>query len=154
MSTEDSEAAMGDSLLANNIYESKPKISDQASVQPSAVGDWGLCGTRVPKNQVTYMTQVILVYGIIAVSLSQLILQSADRDLWLVLLSTSVGYVLPSPRLKFLKTKISLPSTAATTTTTPTTLSPTSLLSLPLENAKCSPSSNKPDTELGGDQSA
>lgn len=123
MLAEDSEAAMGDNLLENNVEKSKPQITDQVSVQPVAVTDWSWCGTRVPKNQVTYMTQVILVYGIIAVSLSQLILQSADRELWLILLSTSVGYVLPSPRLKFLKPKISVSSaaTAATTTTTTAT---------------------------------
>ncbi|MEW8544140.1 MAG: hypothetical protein AB2693_11455 [Candidatus Thiodiazotropha sp.] len=127
----DSEAAIGESLLAD-----KPHASDQNTVQPVAVNDWSWCGTRVPKNQVTYMTQVFLVYGIIAVSLSQLILQASDRELWLVLLSTSVGYVLPSPRLKFLKPKISVTSAASATTTTTTSAS----LPFPL------PTSNGVDT--------
>ena len=98
MAGQDTEAAQGESLLVNS--------SNKRSLQPVAIGDWSWCGARVPKNQVTYMTQVVLVFGIIAVSLSQLILQSAERELWLILLSTSVGYVLPSPRLRFLKPKI------------------------------------------------
>lgn len=105
---------MGDNLLSNH----RP---DLTSVQPAAVSDWSWCGTRVPKNQVTYLTQVVLVFCIIAVSLSQIIMQSSDRELWLVLLSTSIGYVLPSPRLRFLKPKISVTSAAATATTTTTT---------------------------------
>ena len=89
-------------------------------------------------HQVTYMTQVVLVYGIIAVSLSQLILQSADRELWLILLSTSVGYVLPSPRLKFLK-----PGTTATTSPFP--LQPTNVVdSREIEDA----SNRSIDTEI------
>lgn len=120
MAGDDSEAAMGDNLLSNH----RP---DQPSVQPAAVSDWSWCGTRVPKNQVTYLTQVVLVFGIIAVSLSQIILQSSDRELWLVLLSTSIGYVLPSPRLRFLKPKISVTSAAATATTTTTAASSSAL---------------------------
>ena len=153
MSAADSEAGMGDNLLANSVNESNRQPSDQVSVQTFAAGDWGLCGTRVPKNQVTYMTQVILVYGIIAVSLSQLILQSADRELWLVLLSTSVGYILPSPRLKFLKPRISVSSAtadAATTATTPNTALPTSTFSLPMASV----TGGRSSCELDTDQSA
>ena len=107
MAGQDTEAAQGESLLVNS--------SNKRSLQPVAIGDWRWGGARVPKNQVTYMTQVVLVFGIIAVSLSQLILQSAERELCLILLSTSVGYVLPSPRLRFLKPKISITSSADNT---------------------------------------
>lgn len=155
MSAEDSEAVIGESLLAN---KSRPRLSDQVSMQPFAVSDWSWCGTRVPKNQVTYMTQVILVYGIIAVSLAQLILQSTDRELWLVLLSTSVGYVLPSPRLKFLKPKISVSSATASAPTTTAATSSTALplppFPLPAANDVGTYSSNEPDTEFGKDQTA
>ena len=128
MSQRDSEAALSEGLLANARNGSQVQAPEQGCKQPVAINDWSWCGTRVPKNQVTYITQVVLVYGIIAVSLSQLILQSADKELWLILLSTSVGYVLPAPRLKFLKPKISLTSTATTTATT----SASSSLSFPL----------------------
>lgn len=61
------------------------------------------CLKRMPKNQILFFAQIFLIYCIIAVSLSQLILESTEKELWLVLLSTSVGYILPSPRLKYLK---------------------------------------------------
>lgn len=64
---------------------------------------WSMCGNRVPKNQVTYWTQIVLVYGIVIASIAHLSLQSPDKELWLVLLSSSLGYILPSPGLKFKK---------------------------------------------------
>lgn len=67
--------------------------------------DWSICGGRVPKNQVTFFVQIIVVYGIIIVSIAHLSLQSSNQELWLVLLSSAFGYILPSPGLKYIKTK-------------------------------------------------
>ena len=60
-------------------------------------------GNRVPKNQFTYVSQIIVIYAIIATSIVHLSLQSENRELWLILLSSSLGYILPSPGLKFTK---------------------------------------------------
>ena len=128
----DLEAAMGESLLTGSCPNDTSNALHQNTVPSVAANGWSWYRTRVPKNQVTYLTQVFLVYGIIAVSLSQLILQASNRELWLILLSTSVGYVLPSPRLKFLKPKISVTSAASATTTTITTSAP---LPFPLSTA-------------------
>ena len=84
MTSEDTEAVIGESMLANSSSSNtkyRVQAPDQTSVQPLAVSDWSWCGARVPKNQVTYMTQVVLVYCIIAVSLTQLVRQSADSEL-------------------------------------------------------------------------
>lgn len=142
MASNDSEAAISETLLTNSNCNDRALSPEKTT----AVSDWSWCGARVPKNQVTYMTQVFLVYGVIAVSLSQLILQSSERELWLILLSTSIGYVLPSPRLKFLKPKISTISSVASATATTAATSSSSLSSLPL------PSVNFADTRdtLGG----
>ena len=66
--------------------------------------DFSFCGNRVPKNQVTYLSQIIVIYGIIITAIVHLSLQSPNKELWLVLLSSSLGYILPSPGLKFVKT--------------------------------------------------
>ena len=59
----------------------------------------------VPKNQFTYISQIIVIYAIIATSIVHLSIQSQNRELWLILLSSSLGYILPSPGLKFTKQK-------------------------------------------------
>lgn len=55
------------------------------------------------KNRLTFFAQIIVVYAIIITSLIQISLRSPDKELWLILLSSSVGYILPSPGLKFRK---------------------------------------------------
>ena len=67
--------------------------------------NYNCCGNRVPKNQSTYISQIIVIYAIIATSTVQLRIRSQDRELWLILLSSSLGYILPSRGLKFTKQK-------------------------------------------------
>ena len=77
--------------------------SDSTSINPTK--NYTCCGNRVPKNQFTYISQIIVIYAIIATSIVHLSIQSQDRELWLILLSSSLGYILPSPGLKVSKQK-------------------------------------------------
>ena len=54
---------------------------------------------------VSIFAQIIVVYMIMIIitSLVQISLRSPDKELWLILLSSSIGYILPSPCLKFRK---------------------------------------------------
>ena len=60
---------------------------------------------RKPKNSITYVTQIGIIIGIIITSLVQIAFQAPDKELWLVLLSTALGYILPTPGLKFSKSE-------------------------------------------------
>ncbi len=56
---------------------------------------------KLAKNKLTFLSQIVIIYAIIITSLVQISLQSPDKELWLILLSTSIGYILPSPGLKY-----------------------------------------------------
>ena len=71
--------------------------SDTASVQSAEGPD------RIVKNRFTFFAQIIVVYMIIITSLVQISLRIPDKELWLILLSSSIGYILPSPGLKIRK---------------------------------------------------
>ena len=58
---------------------------------------------KIPKNRWSFFAQIVVVYTIIITSLIHLSLKSPDKEFWLILLSSSVGYILPSPGLKFSK---------------------------------------------------
>ena len=58
---------------------------------------------KIPKNRWSFFAQIVVVYTIIITSLILLSLKSLDKELWLILLSSSVEYILPSPGLKFSK---------------------------------------------------
>jgi hypothetical protein len=61
---------------------------------------WHLLGQRVPKAEIVYFCQMIIVYIIIIVSIINLSLQNGSSELWISLLSSCIGYALPSPKLK------------------------------------------------------
>ena len=61
---------------------------------------------KLAKNRLTFFSQIIAVYIIIITPLVQISLRSPDKELWLILLSSSIGYILPSPGLKLKKQSI------------------------------------------------
>lgn len=64
---------------------------------------WKFCGADIPKSEIVYFSQVIIIYAIIVTSLYQLAVQDNDnplKHLWTSLLSSSLGYLLPSPTIK------------------------------------------------------
>lgn len=79
------------------------KHSFRGEQQPDSSSLQSSCKDKIPKNRFTFLAQIIVVYMIIITSLVQISLRSPDKELWLILLSSSIGYILPSPGLKFRK---------------------------------------------------
>ena len=59
---------------------------------------WRLCGERVPRLEVVFICQYILILAVITVSLTNLSLGIDPKNLWLALLCSTLGYALPNPR--------------------------------------------------------
>jgi len=64
---------------------------------------WDVMGSKLPKSEIVYFCQMIVVYVIIATSIVNLSLQNGKNELWITLLSSAIGYALPSPTLKVAK---------------------------------------------------
>ena len=62
---------------------------------------WVWCGERVPKTQIVFFCQIFVVYCVIGAAIANLSLQQGDKQLWTILLSSCIGYLLPSPSLKY-----------------------------------------------------
>jgi hypothetical protein len=62
---------------------------------------WVWCGERVPKTQIVFFCQIFVVYCVIGAAIANLSLQQGDKQLWTILLSSCIGYLLPNPSLKF-----------------------------------------------------
>jgi hypothetical protein len=60
---------------------------------------WPIFGKNVPKSEIVFFTQVIILYTVIIVSIYNLSVGKGS-DLWVALLSSSLGYILPAPQLK------------------------------------------------------
>ncbi len=75
----------------------------QSELGPPPVNSEKNRETPRAENSLTYYSQIIVIYAIIATAVIHLSIQSPDKELWLVLLSSSLGYILPTPKLKFAK---------------------------------------------------
>jgi hypothetical protein len=75
-------------------------IADSGS---SSTHRWPVCGSRLPKDEIVFACQIIVIYVVIALSLVNLTLYRNEADskqLWTALLSSCLGYILPNPSIK------------------------------------------------------
>lgn len=61
---------------------------------------WNVFGYSLPKPEVVYFSQIIILYIVITVCLVNLCIQNGKSELWCSLLSAAIGYMLPNPSIK------------------------------------------------------
>ena len=57
-------------------------------------------GSRVPRDEITFFAQVIIVYVVIVRCIINLSIGNGESNLWTALFSSCLGYILPSTKLK------------------------------------------------------
>ena len=78
-------------IIINRIMEQVERVS------------WRFCGHKFSRSQVVYFSQILILYMIIITCIVNLSIKNGDSNLWTALLSSSIGYILPSPKLKNIK---------------------------------------------------
>jgi hypothetical protein len=71
-----------------------------ASTDSDSVSSWVTCGKKTTRSEVMFLCQVLILYTVIVVSIYNLMVQSQNSTLWTALLSSCLGYLLPSPTIK------------------------------------------------------
>lgn len=71
---------------------------------------WKLFGERIPRAEIVFFAQLFVCITLIIASIVMLAVHDSNRDYWMVILSSLVGYIMPSPTLPALK-KASKPQT-------------------------------------------
>lgn len=61
---------------------------------------WHVLGRRVPRSEIVFGCQMVLIYMVVGTSIYNLSTGQGDSNLWTALLSSCLGYVLPNPSLK------------------------------------------------------
>jgi hypothetical protein len=74
-----------------------------------SVSSWVTCGKKTPRSEVVFLSQVVILYTVIIISIYNLTVQSQNSTLWTALLSSRLAYLLPSPTIR---TKHVLPDSA------------------------------------------
>ena len=83
-----------------------PQRSSQVSMnnseeqdQMSAQTKWNLLGSTCPRQEVVFFAQIICIYIVIIACIVNLSLKIGESNMWVALLSSCLGYILPSPSL-------------------------------------------------------
>jgi len=61
---------------------------------------WEVLGHKIPKSEVVFFTQVVILYIVIITCIINLSLSHPLSELWVGLLSSSIGFLLPNPSIK------------------------------------------------------
>jgi hypothetical protein len=61
---------------------------------------WQLFGQKCPRQEVVFLAQTGMIYIVILASIVNLSLGIGESNLWVALLSSCLGYLLPNPTLK------------------------------------------------------
>jgi len=72
---------------------------DRVSLGGYKNSEWYLFGAAVPKTEVIFICQVVVLYIVILTCIVNLSLKNGDSNLWTALLSSSLGIMLPQPTL-------------------------------------------------------
>ncbi len=88
----------------NHTFKSGDLVMDETMEETnSSTGStqttWRFMGRDVPKGEIVYFCQMLIILTLVVASLVNISLRNGNTELWITLLSSSAGYVLPSPSI-------------------------------------------------------
>ena len=60
---------------------------------------WDVFGRRLPRSEIVFFCQTFIIYIVVVTSLVNLTLKNGPINLWIALLSSCLGYLLPHPSI-------------------------------------------------------
>ena len=61
---------------------------------------WTFFGHSVPKPEIIFFSQVVLIYIVVITALINITTTDTDRTVWITLLCSCLGYLLPNPKIE------------------------------------------------------
>ena len=61
--------------------------------------EWNLCGKKVSRSAIVFICQIVILYISIITCFVNLTLKNGPNELWITILSLSLGSILPSPKV-------------------------------------------------------
>ena len=75
------------------------EIEDERITDERSSKVWDIFGTTFPRSEIVFLCQMMLIYTITRVALINLSRGIDPSNLWVALLSSCLGYVLPNPTI-------------------------------------------------------
>ena len=80
--------------------EGLPNHAGDFSAESNGDVNWQWCGDNYPKQEIIFCSQALLVYIVCIAAIANLSYGSDQNSLWICLLSSALGYMLPNPSFK------------------------------------------------------
>jgi hypothetical protein len=100
------DSSKGNNSIEENITATKIIYRDHNCainpIKPTKVGWFSECSTPT-SQEVVYLSQIVILLIVMLTSLYNLTTKSGDDSLWTALLTSCLGYILPNPKLKSVK---------------------------------------------------
>lgn len=77
-----------------------PMQSDNSSSNTNNSMTWKIFGYNVPRSQVVYICQMIIITGVIISCIVNLSLKNGNSEMWVSFFGYAFGAMLPPPKLK------------------------------------------------------
>ena len=71
----------------------------KSASRPASQRLWDVFGRRVPRSEIVFFCQTFIIYVVVVTSLVNITLQNGPLNLWIALLGSGLGYLLPHPSL-------------------------------------------------------
>ena len=79
--------------------DSHPQVEGVPIDQVSVSSRWNCFGYKFPRREVVYFSQIIIIYIVILFCLINLTFSIGASNLWVALLGSCLGYLLPQPSM-------------------------------------------------------
>ena len=91
----------GNTSELNNPFL-KQQQQDLIGSHTSRNSKWNCCGGQVPRAEIVFFCQILILYSVIITALYNITFnpESKNQKIWIALLSSSIGFLLPSPEIK------------------------------------------------------
>ena len=74
-------------------------VQHRKNQRPLSQRLWHVFGRRVPRSEIVFFCQTFIIYVVVVTSLVNITLQNGPLNLWIALLASGLGYLLPHPSL-------------------------------------------------------
>ncbi len=74
--------------------------AESLPIEDTVSSKWNCFGFKFPRREVVYFSQIIIIYVVILFCLINLTLGTGDSNLWVALLGSCLGYLLPQPSME------------------------------------------------------
>lgn len=74
-------------------------LHDKVTTRRRPTRVWNWFGRRVPRGEIVFFCQMVIIYAVVSVALFNLTRDREPDKLWVALLGSCLGYVLPNPSI-------------------------------------------------------